>query len=79
MPAAESSWLGEAAKWQLRGVQRSVCPLVLCRHCQLEIAAGFVRQQSGNCVECNAEWLACAVPLLGLRSPAGTSPSGVLE
>ena len=38
MPAAESSWLGVAAKWQLRGVQRSVRPLVLC------LCLGYVRR-----------------------------------
>ena len=38
LPAAESSWLCGAAKWQLRGMQRSVCPLVLCR------CLGYVRR-----------------------------------
>ena len=42
LPAAESSWLGEAAKRQLRGVQRSVRPLVLCR------CLGYVRHL-GKC------------------------------
>ena len=39
-------------------------------HCQLQRAAGFVRQQSGNCVECNVvcarlcctvAWVTCVV------------------